>query len=413
MDITLIPDLVIALGLGLLVGIERQRHAAHVAGIRTFALITLFGALSAGLATAAGPFFVPAALLAVAALLITGNVFVLRAGGHDSGMTTEVAALVMFAVGAMVVTGFRLQAFVVAGAVALLLHWKRPLHGLVRTLGEADFHAVMRLVLIGLVILPVLPDRAWGPYGVLNPFRIWLMVVLIVGISLAAWISLRLLGARAGTITAGALGGLISSTAATVSHARRSRGATQNHGQVALMIVLASTVVFLRVLVEIAVVARSSLPALAPPLIVMTVVMVGLCLAAWRWAGPLVQDEHAAGAPGDLGAAIVFGLLYGAILFLVAATRERFGSGALYGVAGLSGLTDVDAITLSTAQLVQSGRIEASVGWRLILAGTMANLLFKAGAVALLGSRSLFRRVAILFAAGLAAGAVLLFVWPQ
>ncbi len=241
MDLTLIPDLAIALGLGLLVGIERQRHAGSVAGIRTFAMITLLGALAAALGTVAGNVVVAVGLGAVAALLITGNLLMLRSDTQDPGMTTEVAALVMFAVGAMTVAGYRIQAFVVAGSVALLLHWKRPLHGLVRALGEADFHAVMRLVLIGLVILPMLPDRAWGPYDVLNPFRIWMMVVLIVGISLAAWVAMRLFGARAGTIAAGALGGLISSTAATVGYARRAR-AGAGTGPIALMIMLASTV---------------------------------------------------------------------------------------------------------------------------------------------------------------------------
>ncbi len=410
MDLTLIPDLAIALGLGLLVGIERQRHAGSVAGIRTFAMITLLGALAAALGTVAGNVVVAVGLGAVAALLITGNLLMLRSDTQDPGMTTEVAALVMFAVGAMTVAGYRIQAFVVAGSVALLLHWKRPLHGLVRALGEADFHAVMRLVLIGLVILPMLPDRAWGPYDVLNPFRIWMMVVLIVGISLAAWVAMRLFGARAGTIAAGALGGLISSTAATVGYARRAR-AGAGTGPIALMIMLASTVVFVRVLVEIIVVDGPT-SRLAPPVIAMAFVMAGLCVVAWRWAAPLTRAEAEAGTPGDLGAAIVFGLLYGGILFLVAAVRERFGTGALYIVAGVSGLTDVDAITLSTAHLVNAGRIEPATGWRLIMVAALANLVFKGAAVAALGSRRLFVRVAVLFGAGLLGGGALIALWP-
>ncbi|MCI0433565.1 MAG: MgtC/SapB family protein [Gemmatimonadetes bacterium] len=410
MDLTFIHELAIALGLGLLVGIERERQSARVAGVRTFAMITLLGALSGALGEVTGAWLVPVALFVVAALLVTGNIVVLRAGQYDPGMTSEIAALVMFAVGVLVVTGFRVEGFVIAGAVALLLHWKQPLHGVARRLGDEDFHAVMRLVLIGLVILPILPDRAWGPYGVLNPFRIWLMVVLIVGISLAGWIALRWLGPRAGTMTAGALGGLISSTAATVGFARSSRAAGGDPGAAAVMIMLASTVAFLRVLLEILVAAPAHVATVGLPLLVMAAIMGALSLLAWRRRA--VHADAPAHAPADLKAAIVFGLLYGGILFLVAATREQFGTRALYGVAALSGLTDLDAITLSSAQLLNAGQLEPAAGWRLILIGALANLLFKGGVVVVLGARALAARIGVLFGVAVAGGAGLLLLWP-
>jgi uncharacterized membrane protein (DUF4010 family) len=411
-DLSLVPDLAIAVGLGMLVGIERERRNDRVAGLRTFALITLLGALTGALAGAWGGWVPGAGLAAVAAFLLLGNMMQLRKGEYDPGMTTEIAALVMFMAGAALIAGYRVQAVIVAAGVALLLHWKQPLSGFVRRFGEGEFQALMRLVLIGLVILPLLPDRTYGPYDVLNPFRIWLMVVLIVGISLAAYIAWRLAGARVGTMLGGVLGGLISSTAATVGYARAHRQNNIDAGAATVMIVIASAVVFIRVIMEIAVVAPGSFTAIAPPLIVMLGTLALLSAIAWRGAanapGPTTEYEPGA----DLKAAIMFGLLYGAVLFAVAAAREHLGEQGLFAVAALSGLTDMDAITLSTTHLVHTGRLDADIGWRLVLTAGMANLVFKGGAVAWLGTPRLFRRVAFNFAVAIAVGTLLLVLWP-
>jgi uncharacterized membrane protein (DUF4010 family) len=413
LDLTLLPDLAIAAGLGLLVGIERERRNTAVAGLRTFTLITLLGALAAALSNAWGGWVLVTALAAVTAFLLLGNVLQMHKGDIDAGMTTEIAALVMFAAGAALTAGYRIQAVVVAAGVALLLHWKQPLSGFVRRVGEAEFRALMRLVLIGLVILPLLPDRTWGPYDVLNPFQIWLMVVLIVGISLAAYVAWKLFGARAGTILGGVLGGLISSTAATVGYARASRRTQIEAGAAAVMIMIASTVVFARVLTEIAIVAPGSLGELAPPLLAMLAFMALLSGIAWQRAShefaPTGEYEPAT----DLRAAITFGLLYGAVLFAVAAARENLGERGMFLVAALSGLTDMDAITLSTTQLVRTQRLEPDLGWRLVLVAGLANLVFKGLAVGLLGTTRLLRHISLHFGAALIAGTLILAFWPS
>jgi uncharacterized membrane protein (DUF4010 family) len=412
MDLAVALNLAIALGLGLLVGVERQRAEGRVAGLRTFALITLLGAVGASVPGNAGVWLVAVGFAGVVALIVTGNVIAMHGGRAEPGMTTEIAALIMFVVGAAVASGFRVLSAVVGGTVALLLHWKKPMHAVVQRLGEQDVNAAMRLVLIGLVILPILPNRTYGPYGVLNPFEIWLMVVLIVGISLASYIAWRLFGARMGTLLGGALGGLISSTAATVGYARRTRQTPGDANGAAVMILIASTVVFVRVLFEVSVVARAWLVPRGAPVFAMLVIMAAIAAVTWlRTRSALtVQDE--AEPPSDLRAAILFGLLYGAVLVAVAFAREHAGTGGLYAVAALSGLTDVDAITLSTAQLVRAGRLEVETGWRLILVGAMANLVFKGAAVAALGHARLTRRVASLFAVALAGAAIILVAWP-
>ncbi len=407
-------DLLVALGLGLLVGLEREWSTDEVAGIRTFPLITLLGFLSAELAVPFGGWVPAAAFISLAAMVVVGNLVKARSGRFDWGVTTEVAILVMFGVGAALAAGFTTVAVVVGGAVPVLLHWKAPMERFARQLGEADFRAIMRLVLIALVILPVLPNRSFGPLGVLNPFQIWLMVVLIVGISLAAYIAYRLLGAGRGTVVAGLLGGLISSTAATVGYARQGRESEGQGGTETALILIASTVVFGRVLLELAVVSQAHLAVAGPPLGAMMAVMGLIAAAAYLTGRESIEGEADRHEPSsDLKAAILFGLIYGVVLFAVAAARRWLGPGGLYAVAGLSGLTDMDAITLSTAQLVRSGELDAALGWRLILVGALANLGFKTSIVAVVGGRRLFKRVMPLMAVGFVAGGAILLLWPD
>jgi len=407
--------LAVAVGLGLLVGLERERTESQIAGIRTFPLITVLGFLLATLAEPYGPWLPAAGLLALVAVLVLGNVAMMRRHHPEPGLTTEMAALLMYAVGALLASDMMAAAVVTGGGVAVLLYWKAPMHHFVDAIGEGDLRAIVRMVLIGLVIAPVLPNRSFGPYGVLNPFAIWLMVVLIEGITLGAYVVYTLVGARAGTLLSGLLGGLISSTATTVSHARETRRRPDTASAATVVVALASVVVFARVGIEIAVVEPAFLAVAGPPLAtVMGVLAVATGVAYWtgrREMQPLAgADDHH--VPSELGTAIAFGLLYALILLAVAVAKQHLGEGALYGVAAVSGLTDLDAITLSTAQLVRSGRLGTDLGWRLIVVGALANLVFKGMVAAALGHRRLWGRLALVFAAGLAGGALVLVLWP-
>jgi uncharacterized membrane protein (DUF4010 family) len=412
-DLTVLQDLAIALGLGLLVGLQREWVDSRLAGIRTFPIIGILGVLAGHLATSLGPWVVPAGLLAVAALIVMGNVAKLRMGAPDPGLTTEIAILVMYLLGAALSADYTTEVLVAGGTVAVLLHWKRPLHDLVDKIGEADARAIFRLSLIALVILPILPNRSFGPYQVLNPFNIWLMVVLIVGISMGAYVAYKLLGTRSGSLVSGLMGGLISSTATTVSLSRRSRTATIE-SSAAVVIIIASAVVFVRVLFEIALVTPAVLGATAPPLAVMLTTMIGVSAVLYRRTRGELADhaDEAAEPPSELGAAIVFGVLYAAVLLGVAFAKAEFGQTGMYVVAALSGLTDMDAITLSTSQLMRTDQLGPETGWRLIMVGALANLCFKAGIVTALGPRGLLRRIGTAFGVTGAVGIALLFLWP-
>ena len=402
----------VALALGLLVGLQREKVASRVAGVRTIALVTLFGAV-AGLGSSwFGAWLVAAGAVALAALLVMANVAKLREA-PDPGITTEVAVLLMYGLGAYAAVGHLPAAVVVAGAVVLLLHFKQPLHRAIGTLGERDMTAIMQFALVTLVILPLLPDRTYGPYDVLNPRQVWWMVVLIVSINLAGYVAVKLLGASSGTVLSGVLGGLVSSTATTIAYARRSAGAADAANRAAFVIVVASTVSMARVLVEVAVVAPSRLSAVGTPLALMLTWMVLVASAAYlmgRRAGNAELPQS--GNPAELKPALVFAAIYAAVTLAVAFAKARFGDSGLLPVALVSGLTDVDAITLSTANLAESGRLEPATTWRLILIAVLANLAFKGACACVLGSRTLRVWVVALFGAAIAGGLGILVLAP-
>jgi uncharacterized membrane protein (DUF4010 family) len=270
----------------------------------------------------------------------------------------------------------------------------------------------MQFVLLSLVILPVLPDRAYGPYAVLNPRQVWWMVVLIVGISLSGYIVYRFFGEKVSAAVGGILGGAISSTATTVSYARLSAGAPERTRMALSVIMTASAVVPVRVLLEIALVAPGFLPVVGAPLLIIFATSLLLAAGCWFWSVREKTVLPSQPNPSELRSALMFGFLYAVVILAIAAAKEYFGNKGLYAVAALSGMTDMDAITLSTSRLVEGGRLDPMHGWRLVVVALISNLVFKTGAVAFLGHRRLALRVAALYLSVFAACVLLLVLWP-
>ncbi len=412
-----IVTLAIAFGLGMLVGLQRQKSDHEMAGVRTFTLISVMGVVSAFLARDFdNPFILPVLGLCITALLVTANVIKLKKlNDTDIGQTTEVAALLMFAVGAYLVMGDRMVAVIVGSSMAILLYVKEHLHNFIENLKEKDLAAIMTFVGISLVILPLLPDKTYGPLDVLNPRNIWLMVTLIVGISVVGYFIYKFVGKKVGIISNGILGGLISSTATTVSYARKTKDAESINKMAAFVITAASAVALIRVLVEVGVVIPEKLPEIVLPLITVFVLMALLCIGLFY-----IISKNGGGEempepknPAQFKSALIFGLLYGGILLAVAFTKQEFGNEALYVVAIISGLTDVDAITLSLSQLMKGGGLNTSTGWRLILLATLSNLLFKGIMAAVLGTRQLAKWIGISFGITIAFGLLLMWLWPE
>lgn len=416
MNYELFYELAIALGLGLLVGLQRERSGSEIAGIRTFPIITLLGAFAGLLSEHWESAWVLAfTSLGLSLLIFSANYMRTHQDeDSDSGQTTEVAALFMFLLGAYVVVGHRPLAIAAGALIAVLLHLKGFLNDFADRLGKKDVRAIMQFAAISLIVLPVLPNETYGPFSVLNPREIWTMVVLIVGLSLTAYFIYKWAGASVGTITGGLLGGLISSTATTVTYARRTKG-NENAGRLAAFVIaVATAVAFVRVITEVAIVIPQHLGAIAPPLIALCLFMTLLCIGLYFFRNDNNDDEiPEPGNPAQLKSALVFGALYAIIIFAVAAAKEYFGQSGLYIVSIISGLTDVDAITLSLSNTIAGGGLSPEMGWKLILIASLSNMVFKGGMAVALGSRQLAWYVGVIFAITIAAGLLIVWLWPE
>jgi uncharacterized membrane protein (DUF4010 family) len=405
-----ILGLAVALALGLLVGLQRE-YASKRIGIRSFALISIIGSMVGLFAAEHGAWLLASGLLALTIAILSHTYLVSRTSGI-AGMTTELAAIAMFLVGALATSGNLIIAVVLGGAVMLLLQWKTPMHSWVDRIGAVELGAIARFVLITLVILPILPNIAYGPYSVLNPRQIWLMVVLIVSLNLAGFVALKFAIGKGGALLSGVLGGLISSTATTVSFSTKGRSEPSLVPLSAIVILVASALVYIRIIVEVGVVAGDLLPEIAGPIAAFMgifVTVIGVHLIRYQ---PVRDDIEEPKNPAELKSAMSFALLYGLVLFISAAANEYFGQSMLYPVALVSGLTDVDAITLSIGRLFSESRIDSDVAWRVIFVASLSNLAFKAGIVAVLSGARLRRRLLPVMASMALLGFVGVWLWP-
>jgi uncharacterized membrane protein (DUF4010 family) len=375
----------VALGIGLLIGLERERVASAKAGVRTFGLVALLGALATFLSQLLG-----SAAPLVAGLILTGAILVAAHTRHpdpqDPATTSEVALMVCYCLGAMVWFGHVRLAVMLAVVITVLLYFKTKLEGLATRLTPQDWTSILQFAVLSLVILPILPDQDYGPYAALNPHQVWLMVVLVSGISLAGYMALQLVGSRYGAPLVGLMGGLVSSTATTLVYARNARTTASLAPMAAMVILLANLVMVLRVTVIAAAVA----PALVKSLLVLVApgLALGTLAALLRFGRRGAAAEvplPSAGNPTELRTALGFGLLYALVLSAAAWLSDLAGQQGLYVVALVSGLTDVDAITLSSLRLYNLGKLSSPVTVTAVGLGMLANLAFKTGLAVTIG----------------------------
>lgn len=407
-----LPQFITSLAIGLLIGLERERTAAPKAGLRTFALVAMFGTLAALLSAKFGtPWLFIAGLLAVAAMIIAAyrNDHSIDA---DPGTTTVIALLMSYGLGAMVWYGLVKLAVMLAIGVTALLYFKPELRGLSRRMTRRDLVAVLQFSVLTFIVLPILPDQNYGPYDAVNPHQAWLMVVLISGISLSGYVALKVVGTRYGAPLLGILGGLVSSTATTLIYAKNSKISASATNLAAAVIIIASTVVLLRLMI-----LSSLLSDTAPSHLLLALgcgLITGLAAALYNWrkmktASELYVPETS--NPAELHTAISFGLLYVIVLLCSSWMMDVAGSQGLYIVALISGLTDVDAITLSSLRLSNLGQLTEHQTTLTIILAFLANLAFKFGIVVFIAGWPLARMVAVSFlmiAVGLVFGILVL-----
>ena len=382
-----------SLAIGLLVGLERERRSSAKAGLRTFALVALLGTLSGMLSEQAGAGWILAAgLLMVGATIIAAYLKQPNDAG-DPGTTSVVALLVCYCLGAAVWFGYGTLAVMLGIATTALLYFKAELHGLSSKLTPKDIISMLQFAVLSLVILPILPDRNYGPYEALNPHQAWLMVVLVSGVSLAGYAALRLAGPQHGAPMMGLLGGLVSSTATTVVFSRHARAHAALTRTAMVVIMIASLMVLLRLTVMAAVVA----PAIIEPLVKVLTggLVLGLAVTVFGWRRLEAQGElpmPEVRNPTEIRTALGFGALYAAVLFCSAWLSDVAGAKGMYFVALASGLTDVDAITLSSLRLFSLDKLSAVEAVTSIALAVLSNLTFKVGLVITLGGWGLARR---------------------
>lgn len=386
------------LAAGLLIGLERGWHQRdlpdghRVAGLRTFALIGLLGGLSGLLAQRWGAIVLVVVLAAVALLILAGYTVTVRM--HTvMGLTTAMAAIVTFLVGVLAAGGSTLLAAVVAVVTVALLQLKRPMHRGIGKLTESELTSGVQLLLISVVILPVLPDRGFGPFDALNPYKLWWAVVLLALLSFLGFVLMRWFGARRGLTLTAMLGGLVSSTATTATLARWSREAPQWRPLAAGGATLACAAMFGRMAVLVGIAA--------PALGTATVVTLGAMAVAGALFGAYLTTREGAQHLPDLSAqnplkltaAVQFALFLAAVLLAGRFLADRFGDAGLMATAAISGLVDVDAITLSVGRMVGDGVVGASVAGLAVFLAAAVNQVTKLGLLWVLDSRSLALRV--------------------
>lgn len=399
-----------ALGLGLLVGLQRQRADPVHGGLRTFAVIAVLGAVCGVLHFTLGSWIVVVGAVGVLTALVLGNLSAEQRS--DPRLLTEFTMFLMYAVGVMAAVGPARLAVTVGVGLAVLLQAKGRLHTLAQKMGDADMRALLTFVALTFVILPIVPDEGLGPYGVINPHHLWLLVVLVVGIGLAAYVAYKLLGPRHGLWVGGLLGGAISSTATTVSYARRAGETQAAVPSASFAVVLAGTVVYARVLVEVAVAGPTLLAHAALPIGLLMALSALSALALWGHASRNANSLPEQSNPAALRTAFLFAAAYAVVIVASVWAQRTFGSAGLLAVAAVSGLTDMDAITLSSARLAHAGELQHKAALDSIVVASMSNLVFKTVIAGALGGRRLLLRVGVIAGLLLVASAGVVVFWP-
>ena len=409
-DLDLALRFAAALGLGLLLGIERERKRdaeLFFGGVRTFALIALLGAVGAFMERELNQgWLIIAAFVALSALVIVS--YATTAARGELGITTEISAMLAFIVGALCGWQHVGVASVATVVCLLLLTFKDFLHRLARRVELADIEATLTFAVISVIILPLLPNQNFGPppLDVINPYKIWLMVVLIAGLNFLGYVLVKVLGNEHGLALTGILGGLVSSTAVTLSFSQRSRREPEMSSAFVLAIVIAWTIMFLRVVIMVGIINRALAASLAVALGCMALAGLLVCLALWRRRAHETGVVAAGANPFELGEAIKFGLLFGIVTIVAKAAEVYLGATGLYLAGAVAGATDVDAIALSMANRAITTPESIKIAAYTIVIAVISNTLVKAGMVAFMGAPAMRRTIVLVTLILLVAAAV-------
>ena len=387
-----------SLGIGFLMGLERERHEGKIAGVRTFTLIALAGSISGfiGVLNDGSPAPWILLTLIVASLLVAQ----FKSQVEEPDTTTVLAAILAFILGYVLWLGHTFFPAALTIAVTAVLYFREELRDFPRRLSRQDITSFFQFAAVAFILLPILPNQTYGPYDVVNPYQVGWLVVLISGLSLAGYVALRLLRGRSGLIVIGLLGGLASTTATTLVYSRHSKHIPHFARSAATIILLSHLVLFARIAVVVAIIEhqllRTMLPWLIGGLIAGVICLIGLLHHRTDAQEPL--PELTVSNPTELKTAFGFAIGFSLVLLLSAWMHDVFANAGGYVIAFLSGLTDVDAITVANLKLFSVGSIDAVTAGNAVVIAFVANLLFKLAIVFTVADRSLWPPVMIGFA---------------
>jgi uncharacterized membrane protein (DUF4010 family) len=392
--LALVQKLAVAILIGAFIGLEREHSRPEnektFAGIRTFSLISIFGFLAALISTITTPWVYFSLFIGFASLVITSHIFSAKEG--KMGGTTEVTAFIVFILGSLVMWNFTILAAVIGVVVTLFLTLKIQLHAFVGKVSEEDLYAALKLAIITVIILPLLPDQTYGPFNILNPRLIWYMVIFVSGISFIGYLLIKMYGQNKGVVITGLLGGMISSTAVAFTFSRKSKELKGLSLNFAAGIILASTIMFPRILVIVLVFSKSLLGKLWIPLLLPTIAGILITYLYSKKFKERQNQQVEFKNPFVLKSALLFGLIFAVVIFVSKAAQVYFGNNGIYAAGVLAGLTSVDAIVLTLSRL--SG-LNENVAVSGIIMAAIANTIVKGIISIFLGTEPLRRYVVI------------------
>ncbi len=399
LETALLKNFLVALALGALIGLEREYSQykgkyKSFAGIRTFPLIALCGSLIAYLGKIVSVWILIVGTLIFSGLIIAAY-YSSSVKSKYHGITTALAALMAFILGIITIHGPMILAVLVGIVVAVLLYAKNFLHHFAKKIKKEELVDTLKFAVIAFVILPFLPNQGYGPHQIFNPFIIWLMVVFISGISFAGYILMKWFGER-GIELAGVFGGLVSSTAVTTSFAERSKKEKKILFSLVLGVVLANSIMFIRILIEVFVINRTLLNKMIIPLGILFLVSLIFSGLLFRKAIQVKKHKLILGSPFTLKPALKFGLFFAVILALVKLADVYLSTKGVYLVSFISGFADVDAITVSLSQLAKKD-LAMAIAQKGILIAALTNVAVKGGIAYFFGSKEFGRIVLALY----------------
>ncbi len=380
--------------IGLLIGLEREysraKDAKIFAGIRTFPLIGILGFTSALIASITGTWIYIAIFIGFSGLSIAAYLTAAKEG--RLGGTSEISGMLVFILGSLVYWGYFLLPAVIAIIIASFLSLKLQLHSFVGKISAADIYATLKFAIITLIILPLLPDKTFGPLNVVNPRLVWYIVILVSGLSFIGYVLMKLFGKDRGIVLTGLLGGMVSSTAVAYSMAKKSRQELTLSSNYATGVILASSVMFVRVLIIVAIVNQNLLGSIWLPLIIFALAGFIITTFFFRKMQSEIFTEEILKNPFELKSAFLFGAVFALIIFITKAAQVYLGDSGIYAASALAGLTSVDAIVVSISNLV-SEVIPVSVAVKAIIISLITNTFVKMIITVIWGSDEIKRIV--------------------